>query len=113
MESFLVFSLIRISAALFIFKWPLFGILLSALLDGYDWDFLHTSKDFSYDIYQTWDKVMDITYLTIAAVTVSHWKDILAKKIAVFFYALRTGGVFLFFIFNIKPILFFFPNVFE
>ena len=113
MESFLIFSLIRISAALLIFKWPLPGILLSALLDGYDWDFLHTSKDFSYDFYQTWDKVMDMIYLTIAAVTVNRWKDILAKKIAVFFYFLRASGVLLFFIFNIKPLLFFFPNVFE
>ena len=113
MESFLIFSLIRISAALLIFKWPLPGILLSALLDGYDWDFLHTSKDFSYDFYQTWDKVMDMIYLTIAAVTVNRWKDILSKNIAIFFYFLRASGVLLFFIFNIKPLLFFFPNVFE
>ncbi len=112
-EPFVLFSLIRIGAALFIFKWPLFGILLSALLDGYDWDFLHTSRNFNYDFYHTWDKVMDITYLTVAAITVRHWKDKLAQKIAVFLYAFRTGGVFLYFIFQIKPLLFFFPNIFE
>ncbi len=113
MESFLVFSLIRISAGLLIFRWPLPGVLLSALLDGYDWDFLHNTKDFSYDFYQNWDKVMDMTYLTIALSTIRNWKDVFAKKIAIFFYFLRTAGVFLFFIFSIKPLLFFFPNIFE
>jgi len=113
MESFVVFSLIRIGAALLIFKWPLLGILLSALLDGYDWDFLHTSKSFSYDVYQVWDKAMDITYLTVAIITVRGWKDKTAKKIAVFFYAFRTSGVLLYFLFHIKPLLFFFPNIFE
>lgn len=113
METFVVFSLVRISAALFIFKWPLFGVLLSALLDGYDWDFLHTAEGFSYDFYHIWDKGMDMTYLTIAAFTVTRWKDIFAKKIAVFFYTLRAVGIFLFFVLNVKPLLFFFPNIFE
>lgn len=113
MESFIIFSLIRVTGALLIFKWPLFGVLLSALLDGYDWDYLHTGKFFNYDFYQTWDKAMDITYLTVAIITVRHWKDIIAKKIAVFFYVFRTSGVFLYFLFQIKPLLFFFPNIFE
>ena len=113
MESFVIFSLIRIGAALLIFKWPLFGVLLSALLDGYDWDYLHTAKNFNYDLYQTWDKAMDVTYLTVAIITVRHWKDAVAKKIAIFFYSLRTSGVLLYFLFQIKPLLFFFPNIFE
>ncbi len=113
MESFVIFSLIRIGAALLIFKWPLFGVLLSALLDGYDWDFLHTTKNFNYDLYQTWDKAMDITYLTVAIIIVRHWKDMMAKKIAVFFYALRASGILFYFAFHIKPLLFFFPNIFE
>src|SRR3989344_418370 len=113
MESFVIFSLIRICAALLIFKWPLFGILLSALLDGYDWDFLHNTKNFNYDLYQVWDKAMDITYLTVAILTVGRWKDNVAKKIAVFFYAFRASGLILYFIFQIKPLLFFFPNIFE
>lgn len=109
----MIFSLVRISAAFLIFKWPLPGVLFSALLDGYDWDFLHTTSGFNYDIYQVWDKIMDLTYLTIALSTVRYWKDKLAKKIAYFFYFLRTGGVALYFIFQIKPLLFFFPNIFE
>lgn len=113
MELFVTFSLLRIGAALLIIKWPLFGVLVSTLLDAYDWDVLHTTKNFSYGFYHNWDKALDITYLTIAAVTVKSWKDILAKKIAVYFYALRASGVFLYFIFQIKPLLFFFPNIFE
>ena len=113
MEPFVIFSLIRISAAFLILKWPLSGVLLSALLDGYDWDFLHTTKGFSYDIYQIWDKAMDLTYLTIALSTVRHWRDGVAKKTAIFLYTFRTSGVILYFIFQIKPLLFFFPNIFE
>jgi len=113
MELFVEFSLIRISAALLIFKWPLFGVLLSALLDGYDWDYLHTARNFNYDLYQAWDKAMDVTYLTVAIITARRWKDKTAKKIAVFFYFLRTSGVLLYFLFHIKPLLFFFPNIFE
>lgn len=113
MEIFVAISIVRILAGLLIFKWPLFGILLSALLDGYDWDFLHTAKDFNYDFYQTWDKTMDITYLTIAAFTIRRWKDTIARNIALFFYGARVTGVVLFFILQIKPLLFFFPNVFE
>ena len=113
MDTFAIFTIIRLSAALLIFRFPLFGVLLSALLDGYDWDFLHTTEKFNYDFYQIWDKFMDLSYLTIALVTVRNWKDIIAKKIALFFYALRTSGVFFYFIFQMKPLLFFFPNVFE
>lgn len=113
MEPFIIFSLIRLAAASIIFKWPLLGILLSALLDGYDWDFLHNSEGFSYDIYQVWDKAMDATYLTTALLTIGRWKDRLAKKIAIFLYTLRISGVILYFIFQIKPLLFFFPNIFE
>lgn len=113
MEPFVIFSLIRITSALLILKWPLFGALLSALLDGYDWDYLHTAKNFNYDLYQAWDKAMDVTYLTVAILTVGRWKDKIAKKIALFFYSLRTSGVLLYFLFHIKPLLFFFPNIFE
>lgn len=113
MEFFLIFSLIRIFAALLILKWPLFGILLSVLMDGLDWDFLHTTKNFNYDLYNVWDKAMDITYLTVAATTIRNWKDIIAQRIAMFLYIFRLTGVFIFFLSNIKPLLFFFPNIFE
>lgn len=113
MESFLIFSLIRFGAALLILKWPLFGILLSALADGVDWDYLHVTKNFNYDFYNTWDKVMDTTYLTVAAITAIRWKDVIARRIAIFLYAFRLSGVLLFFLSQIKPLLFFFPNIFE
>lgn len=113
MEPFIIFSLIRISAASIIFKWPFFGILLSALLDGYDWDFLHTSRGFNYETYQIWDKAMDTAYLTVALLTIGNWKDRFAKKIAIFLYTFRINGTILYFIFQIKPFLFFFPNIFE
>lgn len=113
MEYFLIFSLIRFGAALLILKWPLFGILLSALVDGKDWDYLHIAKDFDYDFYHNWDKVMDIIYLTVAVTTVGRWKDIIVKRIAIFLYVFRLSGVVLFFITQIKPILFYFPNIFE
>lgn len=112
MENFIL-TFFRLLIPLSIFKWPFWGVLASMILDSSDWHFFsfHTSAD--YDFYQVWDKILDTYYMGIAAFTTLFWRDLKAKKIAVFSYIYRVLGVLLFVIFQNRIFLFFFPNVFE
>ena len=63
--------------------------------------------------YQTWDKILDTFYLAIAAYTCISWKEVFAKRVAIFSFYYRFVGVFLEIILNNRGLLFLFPNFFE
>lgn len=106
-------TLLRLLAPLLILKFPLPGVLLSIFLDMSDWDLINFQTDQDYIIYQSWDKALDLYFLSLAAITVFTWKNRLAKKISISLYLYRGLGVILFFLTSNRGLLFFFPNFLE
>lgn len=105
--------LIRVIVPLFIFPWPIWGILASELGDLADWYFIHFRGPSDYIFYQNWDKAMDLYYLTFAFIITFKWKNKLAQRVAggLFFY--RVVGDVTFWLTQKRIILFLFPNLFE
>jgi len=97
-----------------ILRWQLGGILVSIVVDLYDWKFVHVVTDEDMVVYQAWDKALDLYYwLFIVWIIVRSWKDAWAKKMALGFFGYRIFGMGLFWLTKWRPLLFFFPNIFE
>ncbi len=105
--------LLRLVAALAIFYFPFAGGILSMLLDGVDWKTQIISTPYQHVVYENFDKVLDLYYLSIEAFVMFRWRSIWAKGIGYFLYFLRIVGIGLFFWLNRAALLFFFPNIFE
>jgi len=110
---FLLLTFIRILVGLLILRLPLLGIITSIYIDGEDWHFFGISSSSEAQVYQVWDKTLDIFYLSIALFVSFFWKDRKAFLIGLFVYSLRTFGVILFLIFRNSIFLFIFSNLFE
>ena len=64
--------------------------------------------------YQSYDKALDIYYLTITYLsTLRNWSNLFAFELGRFLFYYRLVGSALFGITNLRPLLFIFPNVFE
>jgi hypothetical protein len=107
-EAAIVTLTLRLLVPLLILRFPLTGILLSALVDVTDYSFLGSAVN-----YQQLDKLLDTYYLSLAAITVLRWKDGLAKRIALGAYAWRVLGVLLVLLTDQRWLLMVFPNFFE
>ncbi len=106
-------TFLRLFIPLFIFRWPLWGTLASAIADVSDWNLIHFSKASDYILYQNWDKAMDLYYLTFALIVTYRWKDKIAQKLAIILFVWRLIGVVVFWKTQNPIFLFIFPNVFE
>jgi hypothetical protein len=104
---------LRLTVPLLIFKFPLIGLLASIHLDNIDWIFFNVQNDSQYFVYQVIDKVLDTYFLTIALLVAWTWKDISAKRVAIYTYTWRLLGTILFFLTQNQILLIFFPNYFE
>ncbi len=112
MEIFIL-TFLRLLIPLTIFRWPILGIFASMYFDLQDFNYLTIRTEQDMVNYQTWDKFMDIYYLTIAFITTLRWKEILAKKLSIFLYSYRALGVLILFFFHERFLLVIFPNLFE
>ncbi len=111
--SLIILTLARMILPLTILKWPLPGVIACMTADVFDYNMLSLSGAEDYVMYQTWDKVLDLYYLSFAAYLAWSWKDAAAKKLALFLFAYRAAGVLLLLITHERFFLFVFPNVFE
>ena len=113
----LVFTLIvgsRIIIPLWIPRFPLPAIILALVLDGLDGGLFERFTTLPLDNYQSYDKGLDIYYLTIAYLSaVRNWTNPIAVKAAAFLIYYRLMGVLLFEYSGARWILFVFPNTFE
>lgn len=109
----LYLTLIRIIAPLLILKFPLIGILLAIFIDGSDWNLIDFKSQEHYDLYQYWDKGLDLYFLSLAAVTTLAWRNLTARKIALSLFFYRVVGDSIFFLTGHRYFLFLFPNFFE
>lgn len=112
----LVFLLVvggRFVLPLFIPRFPLPAIITCLLLDGVDQTIFQL---FGYDPpgYQSYDKAMDIFYLSIAYLAaMRNWDNLGAFAVARFLFYYRLVGAFLFEMTHERMVLLIFPNTFE
>lgn len=113
MEIIFFLSAIRLLVPLLILKLPILGIALSVFVDLYDWQFYPVGNEKELAQYQTWDKILDFYYHLFILFIVLKFKDIIARRTAVFLFFYRTLGLALFAVTQNRHFLFFFPNFFE
>lgn len=103
----------RFVLPLLIPRFPLPAILACLVLDGVDQTIFQA---FGYDPpgYQSYDKAMDIFYLSIAYLAaMRNWDNLAAFMVARFLFYYRMAGAFLFEMFHERWLLLAFPNTFE
>jgi hypothetical protein len=105
--------LARFALPLFIPKYPLPAIIACLLLDGVDQSIFQW---FGFDppFYQSYDKAMDVFYLSIAYLaSLRNWTNTGAVKISRFLFFFRQIGVVAFELTGARALLLLFPNTFE
>ncbi|WP_329477542.1 hypothetical protein OG555_36430 [Kribbella sp. NBC_01484] len=105
--------LARFALPLFIPKFPLPAIIACLLLDGVDQSIFQW---FGFDppFYQSYDKAMDVFYLSIAYLaSLRNWTNPGAVKISRFLFFFRQIGVVAFELTGARALLLLFPNTFE
>lgn len=107
-EAAIITLVVRLLVPLLILRFPLTGLLLSAVADVTDYSFLGTAVNYQYI-----DKLLDTYYLSLAAITVLRWKDTFARRFALGAFAWRLIGVALVFLTDQRWLLMIFPNFFE
>lgn len=113
----LIFILVvgaRFVIPLWIPRFPLPAIILALVLDGIDGGIFQKFTTLPMDDYQSYDKALDIYYLTIAYLsTMRNWTNLFAVKVAAYLLYYRLIGVLLFEFTGARWLLFVFPNTFE
>lgn len=105
---------VRLLVPLAILRFPLPAILVALVVDAADQSILQQTTDLSLDSYQSFDKALDIYYLSIAYLAVHrNWTDAFAIRVAAFLWYYRLVGVLLFELTEGRWLLFVFPNTFE
>lgn len=108
---FLFSSLLRVVLPLFIFKYPLFGVVAATFLDIIDIEFA-SRKVLTLMQYEITDKVLDTWWYFVAlAYSGSFMPQFFLILLPLFIY--RLAGVVLFFLRRERKILFFFPAFIE
>ena len=104
----------RLVLPLFIPRFPLPAILACLVLDGIDQTIFQTFTDLDLSGYQSYDKALDVYYLTIAYLsTLRNWTNRDAFRVGKFLFYYRLAGVVLFELLHWRALLLIFPNTFE
>lgn len=104
----------RLLVPLLIPRFPLPAIVACMLIDGMDQTIFQKHTTLNLDNYQSYDKALDIYYLSIAYLsTFKNWKNHAGFRISQFLFYYRLVGVLLYEFFHQGIILFVFPNTFE
>ncbi|MGB9928491.1 MAG: hypothetical protein ACPK85_08810 [Methanosarcina sp.] len=95
-------------------KYPLPGVIACLILDGIDQTIFQIFTDLPLEGYQSYDKALDIYYLTITYLsTLRNWSNHFAFRISRFLFYYRLVGVALFELLESRTLLLIFPNTFE
>jgi hypothetical protein len=112
--AFWIVATARFLIPLTIPRYPLPGIIASLILDAVDQTIFQQFPGLNLEGYQSYDKSLDIYYLTIAYIsTLRNWKNHFAFQVSRFLFYWRLVGVALFELTQLRPLLLIFPNTFE
>lgn len=104
----------RLIVPLFIPKWPLPAGIAALVIDGVDQTIFQRFTSLPLTGYQSYDKALDIYYLSIAYLsTMRNWVNLYAFRMSRFLFYFRLLGVLLFELLQVRALLLFFPNTFE
>ena len=109
----IIVLILRLIVPLSIFRWPLWGVIASMLLDAIDVVLIGVLNLGDFPNYHSTDKYLDMYYLSISFYMSFKWKNILAKNVSIFLFVFRSIGFVLFEITSLRIFLFIFPNLFE
>jgi len=113
----LVFAIVvgaRLLVPLLIPRFPLPAILAALVIDAADQTVFQQLTDLDLDGYQSYDKALDIYYLTIAYIAaMRNWASPFAFSVARFLWYYRLVGVVLFEMTEERFLLLLFANTFE
>lgn len=113
----LIFLLVvgaRFLVPLLIPRFPLPAIIACLVIDAADQSIFQKYTSLDLANYQSYDKALDIYYLTIAYLSViRNWRNGFAMEVARFLWYYRLVGVVLFELTESRYLLFIFPNTFE
>ncbi len=111
---FLIVVALRLGIPLLIPRFALPAIVASLVIDAADQTIFQNNTDLNLDSYQSYDKALDVYYLTIAYLsTVRNWQSPFAFRTAQALWYYRLAGVLLFEITGVRALLLIFPNTFE
>jgi hypothetical protein len=106
--------LARVAVPLAIPRFPLPAMLAALVIDGVDQSIFQTFTSLDLSGYQTYDKALDVYYLSIAYVaTLRNWTNFTGFRVSWFLYYYRLVGVVLFELSQVRALLLIFPNTFE
>jgi len=103
---------VRLLGALPVLRWPLLGGLIALAVDQSDLFMMNLLDLGGVEDYQTFDKVLDQTYLLAFLVVALRWEGP-ARAVAAGLYVYRLAGVALFELTGERNVLLFFPNLFD
>src|SRR5262245_35545765 len=104
----------RILVPLAIPRYPLPAMIAALVIDGLDQTIFQTFTDLDLTGYQSYDKALDVYYLSIAyTATMRNWVNLDAFGISRFLYYYRLVGVVAFELSQVRALLLIFPNTFE
>jgi hypothetical protein len=105
---------LRVIVPLGIFRYPLPAIIAALFIDAADKSILELFTNLNLDFYQSYDKALDIYYLSLAYIaTFRNWPELTAFGISRFLWYYRLVGTTLFELTGVRALLLIFPNVFE
>ena len=111
---FITVVLLRFALPLLIPRFPLPAVLACLVLDAADQTIFQAFTDDPLAGYQTYDKALDVYYLTVAYISaMRNWRDPVAFQVARFLFLYRLVGVTLFELVEQRWIIFVFANTFE
>ena len=108
----LIISIVRIAGSVPVLFFPFWGSILAILVDLSDLFMMGYINLGGVSNYQELDKFLDLFYMSLFLMVSLRWNS-REKLISISLFVFRMVGIVLFFIFDMRIILVFFPNVFE
>lgn len=104
----------RLVVPLLIGRFPLPAIIASLVIDGVDKSIFQAFTDLDLSNYQSYDKALDVYYLTITYLAVlRNWRDRFSVGVVAALWYYRLVGVLAFEVTGARWLLMAFPNTFE
>lgn len=109
----LVATIVRLIVPLFILRWPLAGLIASAVADTLDVVIIAAIRSGMFEDYTSTDKLLDTYMLAFAAIVAWKWQNRIARFAGIALFGYRVVGIVLLQLTDARWILFVFPSVFD
>ena len=109
----LVATIVRLIVPLFILRWPLGGLIASAIADTLDVVIIAAIRSGMFEDYTGMDKLLDTYMLVFAAIVAWRWENRFARFAGIALFGYRVVGVAFLQLTDARWVLFLFPSVFD